>query len=346
MPPCPCFNPRYQHAEASQIGNPTPEASIVSLQPSRGNGSKGSAKNAAGSQATPLQQLLHRQYAEKRRRQNMEKLGPSQTAQARVKKAESTGKSQAPDLPENEKEKEKVVKLGRRRRLQRPNSSVSVPSLKATSRNVAFPISKTPKKAASGITSHQQVIPTEEPGPPSANPLLKVHADVQELKKALEKSDKKRRASQIRLSTLKAPQGQVKNVARKVLTESNTRQRSPPRLASKGVGKVKNQLLSGTALTESALADKVKTSRRETTITRKPGQTPVRIPRRTGSGHNAVIEMINAKALQLSGNVPCIMALIQNLIITAVEVDQPPVPSLSFGLERVLFKSVSIPSLA
>ena len=313
----------------------------MALQPNHGNDSKNSAENAAGSQATPLQQSLHRQYAE-RRRQNLEKLGLSQTTPARAKKTESTGESQATDLPE----KEKVIKLSRRRRLHKPNSSVSVESLKTTSRNVALPISKTPKKAASGMPSHQQVIETEKPGPPSADPLLKFLADVQELKMGLKQSDKKKRASRIRLSTLKAPEGQVKNVARRVVSKSNARQRSPPRLSSKGAGKIKNQLLSGTALKKGSLVNTLKTSRRETMITRKSDQTPVRIPRRTGSGQNAVIEMINAKALQLSGNVLCVMTLIQNLIITAVEVDQPPVPSLSFGLERVLFKSVSIPSLA
>lgn len=332
VPPCKCFNPRYQHAEASQRGKDTPRASLASLQQNHGDGPKDSAENPAGPQATKLQQLLQRQFAERRR------LGLRQTTRTGAKKTECSRESQATGLPQ----KQKVVKPSRIRRPLRPKSSVSMlSSQKAISRNAAILTSKKSKEATSGIPMHQQVIATEKKDPPSANPLLKLHADVQELKKALETNDKKKRASQIRLSTLKAPKVQAKNVARKV---SSTPERAPPRLASKGT-RVKHGL-PGTALTKSMLVNRVKSSRRETMTSKKSDQTPVRMPPRTGSGQNAVIEMINAEALQISGNISCVTALIQNLIITAVEVDQPPVPSLSFGLERVLFKSVSFSGFA
>ena len=341
VPPCKCFNPRYQHGEAFQLQKDTPKASLVSLQPNHGDGSRDSAENAAGPQAANLQQLLQKQFAE-RRRQNMEKLGLRQTTQARAETSEGSGESQATDLPG----KEKAVKLSRRRRSQRPKSSVSASTFrKATSQNAAIPKSKNPEKATSGIPSHQQVIATEKQGSPSTNPLLKLHANVQKIKKALETKDKKKRASQIRLSALKLPKGQAENVSRRALSKSDTPERSPARLASRGVGGVKDRL-SGTALTENVLVNKAKISQCETMTPTKSDQGPVRLPYRTGSGQNAVIEMINAKALEISGNVPCVLALIQDLIITAVEVDQPPVPSLSFGLERVLFKLVSFPSLA
>ena len=371
VPPCKCFNPRYQHAEASQHGKNTPGTSLASLQQNHRDSSKDSAENAAGPQATKLQQLLQRQFAERRR------LGLRQTTQTEAKKTEGSRESQATGLPQ----KEKVVKPCRIRRPLKPKSSVSVSSLqKAILRSAAIPTSKKSKETTSRIPRHQQVIATEKKSPPSTNPLLKLHADVQKLKKALNTSDKKKRASQIRLSTLKAAKVQAKNVARRV---SSTPERSPPRLASNGI-RVKNRS-SGTALMKNVLVNRekskrvlvnrvksksvlvnrvkskrvlvnrvkskgvvvngAKSSRRETITSKKPEQTPVRMPPRTGSGQNAVIETINAKALKISGNISCVMALIQNLIITAVEVDQPPVPSLSFGLERVLFKSVSFPSL-
>ena len=359
VPQCKCFNPRYQHAEASQLGKNTPEASLVSSQPDHGDGSKDSDGNSAGPHAAQLQQLLQRQFAERRLR-NMKKLGLRQTIQTGGEKIEGSGESQATDLSE----KEKVVKLSRSRRQQRLKSSVfASPIRRKFPQNAAIPTSNEPKKATSPKPSHhQQVIATDNQGPQSTIPLLNLHAQVEKLKKALEIDDKKKCASQFRLSKMKASQvqaksaiairrikpskAQAKKVARKVPSSLNTPARSPPRPASRGVREVEDRLLSGTALAKSALVKKVKESRRETVTSEKSDQTPVRLPRRTGSGQNAVIELIDARALEISGNVPCVLALIHNLIITAVEVDQPPVPGLSFGLERVLFKSVSFPSLA
>ena len=326
---CKCFNPRYQHVEASQLGKHTPEASLVSLQPNQGHGSKDSAENAAGSQAAKLHR--QQQFAENRR-ENMEKLGLRQTTQTQAEKTEGSGKSQ----PTDPTGKEEAVKLSRRRRSQRPKSSVSALSPgKPIARSAAPPTSNTPKKATSGVLSHQQAVATDNQGPPGTDSSLNLHAYVQKLKKTLQRDDKKKRAAHIRLSTLEAPKDQAQNIARKV--HSRTSRPASARPASARPA----------AMTKSGLVNKVKNGRRESMTTKKFDQTPVRVPPRTGSGQNAVIEMVNATALEISGNISCvIMALIQNLIITAVEVDQPPVPSLSFGLERVLFKSVSFPSLA
>ena len=321
VPSCKCFNPRYQHAEAAQLGKNTPEASLVSPQPNHDDGSKYSAENAAGLRATKLQQLLQQQFAENRR-QHMEKLGLRQATQAQAKMTKDSGESHAID--------ERVIRLNPRRRSQRPKSSVSAASSrKAISRKAAVPTSKDPQKATSR-TSSQQVIATEKQDPISKKPLLNIQADVQKLKETLETKDKKKRASQIKLSKLEASKGQAKNVARKVVSGASD--------ASRNVGGVKDRLLSGTISTKNAPVNKVKAGQRDTMTSKKSDQTLVKVPRRTGSGQNPVIETIKAKALELSGNILYVLALIQNLMIAAVEVDQPPVPSLSFGLERVLFK--------
>ncbi|KAL8795975.1 MAG: hypothetical protein Q9195_001550 [Heterodermia aff. obscurata] len=282
----------------------------------------------------------------------MEKLDLRQTIQTGPKKTKASGKSQTTDLPENAK----VSKLDRRGRRQRSKSSVPSMSVrKYISRDAQVPTSKESEETTSERPSYRQVMATENRGPPSTIPELKLQAEVRKLKKALEAHDKKKRASQTRLSRMKAStvlpsikasrvltrmkvsKDQTGNLARKVLSASDIPEHVPQRLASKGVGEVKDSLLSATALTKNALVNRAAVSRRKTVTSKKSDQTPSRLPRRTGSAQNAVIETINASALEISGNFPCVMVLIQNLIMTAVEVDQPPVPSLSFGLERVLF---------
>ena len=87
-----------------------------------------------------------------------------------------------------------------------------------------------------------------------------------------------------------------------------------------------------------ALVNSVASAKNKSKVSKKADGTPPRSPRRVGSRKGAAIEVVNAEALKISGNCTLLVKMGDDLIIAAVEIDQPPVPNLSYGLDRVLFK--------
>ena len=205
----------------------------------------------------------------------------------------------------------------------------------------------------------------------SANPFVKLHNDVQKLKKALEIDDKTERTSKSKSFEPQAPKDQTKVSVRRLVSRDSSVSSGGAAVADvrrldsgnaeglegtlpAGSRSLKSALVNGLPSTEDVVravptrkkifrgvpsTKKItRTVSPEKRVRKRPTETLLRSPRRSGSERNVTIEVVNAKALELSGNAHSQNIPSQKLISSAVAIDQPPVPNLSHGLERVLFK--------
>lgn len=269
---------------------------------------------SASPQATKLQQVLQRQFAEKRR-VKMAKTGLRAAPQSLVvgKKGLVKPKISSPV------DEQKVTRSGRVRRFKgRSPTPQKVPSqteAKAVTRTLheLLDLNQAPE---GGV-----------PGPPKIDPFVKLHADVQKLKKVLETEDKVKRTTKIQLSKMEKPKGpgdasatqkkpKIKapeqfsirkcegNVKDAGSSWRSTSDAAPLRAVQTITGSASN-LLKGVTSLKDRLVRNVE-SAVKTKTPKIPDRKSLNVPSRTGSGKDTVIEVVNAEGLNISGMVVCL----------------------------------------
>ena len=250
---------------------------------------------------------------------NMAKIGLHQITQSVVMDNKN---AVAPKFA-NPVEKQKSARLSRRRRLN---------SRKSTARQSASqPEIKSAPDRAKAVThrSHEglddgQPAESGKPDHPTTDPFVKLHADVQKLKKALEAEDKAKRTTKIQHSKLQTPKGQVdasatqkdskndhpkqsvrKYSATDAKSAPNTSDTAPLRAKSSAAG-LAGAVIKGMSSLKDGLVRNVASSKSERKIPKKLDSKPLKLPRRTGSKKDAVIEVVNAETLSISGIVICL----------------------------------------
>lgn len=294
------LSPRFLHVETAEGGGNSPDAPTVAPKPNSNDDSSNKVQDAviASSQATTLQQMLQRQFAEKRRRN----MGTSDLRQAI-----------AAEVKDRKKKPNRRTAQSRRKEKSSKKSKSTEPALSdktATSSNTAISTLQETIDAMSKVSSAHRPIVTENHDPPREDPSVKLHADVQKLKRALETNDKAKRTSRIKLSKLQAPKGQTTVSAGKVILKSDTLPKGMVRrLVSKDAGGTSDNVLTGMRSVKNAHVRAVRSPHPEGKTSKGLDATLLRMPRRTGSGKNAVIEVVNAHALEISGTVHCLSLL-------------------------------------
>ena len=216
-------------------------------------------------------------------------------------------------------DEQKTSRLGRTRRLKGRNPAPrKVPS--QTKAQPAPDKAKAVTRSLHELLDLNQASGDEIQGPSKTDPFVKLHADVQKLKKVLEAEDKIKRTTKIQLSKLQTPKGPVAALAAQKKSKIN----APGLLVRKIEGNVKDagsarstpdavplrairstagsasNLLKGMTSLKDRLVRNVESAAR-TKITKIPDSKPLKAPSRTGSGKDAVIEVVNAEGLNISG---------------------------------------------
>ena len=341
----------YLHTEATQVGPESAEASLITPKANNINASSESAQDAvkASPQAKKLQDVLQQQFAE-RRRQNNKKPGLPQRAQVVAVELTSGIKPKATTSPQQGK----IARLGRRTRSTKSKSGKrTLPPPTDTSRDVTASIPGETKSEASKALIHQQATKVGKQDQLSTDPFAKLQKDVQKLKKALATDNNAKRTSKIKLAELQSPKSKKVSLARRVASKADTSKQTVRKVASDRAEDTPHNLPVGMQSLKNALVRNVSSSPRVKKVPETPSrlssrreqktseicvQKPLTLPRGIGAKNAAVIEVVDAESLNISGIVYLSARLCSMLTGSAVEVDQPPVPHLSYGLERVLFK--------
>ena len=183
-------------------------------------------------QATELQQILQRQYA-KKRRQSMAKPGLRQVPIKRSTKTRDDAGTKIGRLRDGQK----GVTSSQRLRLKKSSSGkAALSSLEATSHNKVDAASTNKDTLSLGLQenpTYHETPECERPDLPSTDPSVKLRADVQKLKKALEADEKAKRTSKIQISNLKASKGQAHTPGKKETSKPNSTKQSSQKNASK-----------------------------------------------------------------------------------------------------------------
>lgn len=312
----------YLHTEANAVGPESAEAPLITPKANNTNASSESAQDAveAKPQAKKLQDVLQQQFAE-RRRQNNKKPGLSQRAQVVAAELMSGMKSQATTPPQQGK----IARLGRRTRSTKSKSGKrTLPPPTDASRDVTISIPGGTKSEESKALIHQQATKVGEQHQLSTDPFVKLQKDVQKLKKALATDDKAKRTSNIRLAELQSHRSDHVSPDRIVASKAGTSKQPFRKVARRTVRKIAtdraedtlHNLPGGTQSLKDALVRNVSSRLRVTKVPEIPSRLssrceqktseigvrrPLTLPRGIGARNAAVIEVVDAESLNISG---------------------------------------------
>lgn len=305
----------YLHTEATPVGPESAEAPLITPKANNINASSESAQDAAKAspQAKKLQDVLQQQFAE-RRRQNNKKPGLSQRAQVVAAELMSGVKPKAKTPPQQGK----IARLGRRTRSTKFKSGKrTLPPPTDTSRDVTVSIPGETKSDESKALIHQQATKVGKQDQLSTDPFVKLQKDVQKLKKALATDDKAKRTSKIRLAELQSPKSGYLSLARIVASKADTSKQPVRKVASDRAEDTLHNLPGGMQSLKDALvrnnissSPRVKkvpeipsrlSSRREQKTSEICISRPLTLPRGIGARDAAVIEVVDAESLNISG---------------------------------------------
>lgn len=305
---------RYLHTEATQAGPKSAEAPLITPKTNNVNTSSESAQNAvkASPQAKNLHDVLQQQFAE-RRRQSNKKLGLPQRTQLVTAEPKSGTKVKATTSPKQGK----IAKVGRRARSTKSKPGKRrLPSSTDASSDLAIPVERESRNAKSETLVHQQPTEVGKPDQLSTGPFVKLQKDVQRLKKALATDDKAKRTSKIRLAELQSPKSENKSLPRRVISKTDIstqpvrkiasdKAEDPPRDLPVGMRSLKNALVrTVSSIQRVKKAPEVPSklsSRREEKTSEICIQRPLTLPRGIGARDAALIEVVNAESLKISG---------------------------------------------